>query len=86
MRRYYNKNGEFACPMHDPLTVLYVIDQTLIDMENHAVQVETSSTYADGMTICDFDEHWNQKPNVYTGLTVDVDRFRTLMIQLINAL
>ncbi len=86
MKRYSVRNGIQACPMHDPLTVLHMLDPTIIETQEEYVVVETSSRYCDGMTICDFDHHYQKSPNIKVSRSIDIERFEALMFDLFNQL
>ena len=84
MRRHFNKWGEYACPMHDPLTILYFLEPNILKTILKYVTVETNSTYCDGMTVCDFDNHWNNMPNINVAIEIDENLFKEQFIELIN--
>lgn len=86
MKRYSVRNGIQACPMHDPLTVLHMLDPSIIQTQEEYVVVETDSRYCDGMTVCDFDRHYQKSPNIKVARSIDIDRFEDLMFNLFNQL
>ncbi|CAM3866630.1 nucleoside hydrolase [Alkalicoccus chagannorensis] len=73
--------GTDGCALHDPLTVGYVLDPTLLQTERHYVTVETVSPLSYGQTICDFRGLWKEAPNVRVCLGVEADRFLAHFIE-----
>ncbi len=84
MNRYYKIHGRYACPMHDPLVILQLIENDILTLEKRYVTVETNSEYSDGMTICDFDNHWDKKPNVKIATDIDEKLFKDKFFEIIN--
>nr|WP_309098492.1 nucleoside hydrolase [Fredinandcohnia onubensis] len=72
--------GINGCALHDPLTVGYVLDPSLLKTEKYYVDVETVSPLGYGQTICDFRNLWKKEPNVNICLDVDAERFLDLFI------
>lgn len=70
--KLYNKR---QCALHDPLTVGYVLDSSLLTTEKYYVDVETSSPLGYGQTICDFRGLLSKEPNVNICTGVDSARF-----------
>jgi purine nucleosidase len=67
--------GKRQCALHDPLTVGYVLDPTLLQTEKYYVDIETSSPLSYGQTICDFRGLLGKEPNVSICLGVESGRF-----------
>lgn len=86
MNRYFIKNGVYACPMHDPLTIIYLLNEKVLDTELKYVTVEKKSEYSDGMTICDFDNHWGKEANVKISNNIDYTQFKNDFFELLNHL
>jgi purine nucleosidase len=60
--------------MHDPLAVAAALDPSLIDTIAVAVDVETTGTIANGMTIADWRNVWGRKPNAQVAVAVRAER------------
>lgn len=84
MDRYYKIHGIYACPMHDPLVILQLIDNDILTLEKQYVTVETNSECSDGMTICDFDNHWDKEPNVKITTSINEKLFKDKFFEIIN--
>ena len=76
--------GKRQCALHDPLTVGYVLDSTLLTTEKYYVDVETSSPLSYRQTICDFRGLLGKEPNVNICTAVDSERFLEGFIGTLN--
>lgn len=79
-QRYFERNGVWACAMHDPLAVSLAIDKQLVSTQAFHVDVE-----CDGQMICDFQHQWEKERNVQVCTVVDADAFFDLLINTMNA-
>ena len=64
--------------MHDPMTVAYVVDPTLLEVREYPVDVETEGTIARGQTIADrrtWPEAVEIKKRAKVATSVDGRRF-----------
>ncbi|MBU8696536.1 nucleoside hydrolase [Bacillus pumilus] len=84
-QRYFERNGLWACAMHDPLAVSLAIDKQLVSTQAFHVDVETKSEFCDGQMICDFQHQWKKERNVQVCTDVDADAFFDLLINTMNA-
>lgn len=84
MSRFEAATGERACPMHDPLTVLYLLDSDILQTQREFVTVETRSRFCDGMTLCDFGHHYGEPPNLTVTRGIDVPAFEKDMEKLLS--
>jgi purine nucleosidase len=78
------RRGCVAIPLHDPLAVGVVIDQSLVRREPLHVEVETADGPAQGVTIADRRQiraEWKQPPNLQVCMGVDADRFVGLFLE-----
>jgi inosine-uridine nucleoside N-ribohydrolase len=78
------RRGCAAIPLHDPLAVGVVIDQSLVRRELLRVEVETADGPAQGVTIADRRQiraEWKQPPNLQVCVEVDADRFVGLFLE-----
>jgi purine nucleosidase len=60
--------------MHDPLAIAAAIDPTLIDTTAVAVDIETTGTLTQGMTVVDWRGAWRRKPNAQVAVGVRAER------------
>ena len=66
-------------PLHDPITIAYLIDPTVITTKPMNVTVDTSSSRSYGRTNCDFFGYMKKKENVNVGIDIDVEKFWDLV-------
>lgn len=62
-------------PLHDPITIAYLIDPTVLTTKPMNVTVDTSSSHSYGRTNCDFFGYMKKEPNVNVGIDIDVEKF-----------
>ena len=62
-------------PLHDPITIAYLIDPTVLITKPMNVTVDTSSSQSYGRTNCDFFGYMKKEPNVNVGIDIDVEKF-----------
>lgn len=67
----YDSDG---APLHDPCTLLYLLDPTLFEFKHCAVDVEVESRLTYGHTAVDFWHVTDQKPNVQWAWAIDHER------------
>ncbi|MCC9089901.1 nucleoside hydrolase [Bacillus pumilus] len=84
-QRYFERNGVWACAMHDPLAVSLAIDKQHVSTQAFHVDVETKSEFCDGQMICDFQHQWEKERNVQVCMDVDAEAFFELLIQVMNS-
>lgn len=71
--------GWAAPPVHDPTTVAYLIDPSIIETKPMYVQVETRSELTYGRTVCDYFGNTGNKPNALVATKLDFDKFWNLV-------
>ncbi|MEK4687920.1 nucleoside hydrolase [Bacillus sp. FSL M8-0256] len=84
-QRYFERNGVWACAMHDPLAVSLAINKELVSTQAFHVEVETKSEFCDGQMICDFQHQWEKERNVQVCVDVDDEAFFDLLIKTMNS-
>ena len=62
-------------PLHDPITIAYLIDPTVLTTKPMNVTVDTSSSQSYGRTNCDYFDYMKKEPNVNVGIDIDVEKF-----------
>lgn len=75
-RRELDMNG---CPLHDPLAVAALIDDTVIETETRPVRVETAGRFTTGSTVVDFDGKTLGEPNLEIAVDVDGEKFKHMV-------
>lgn len=71
---YQETHGLDGYPVHDAVAVAHVVDD-VVATERMRVDVETSSEFCDGRTVCDVDDRTDRPPNAAVGVDLDRDRF-----------
>ena len=84
-KKYKQVQNFDAPPVHDACAVAYVIDPTLIEVEQVPVNIELTGTHTLGMTVADF--RYPPKPcNTWVAKKLDKARFWNLVINSIKNL
>ncbi|MCS7459076.1 nucleoside hydrolase [Paenibacillus doosanensis] len=81
MQRYYERNGVYACVLHDLLAVGVAIRSDIVTTKHYYVDVETRSELCDGQTVCDFQNRLSKQPNIRVCTDVDTDAFLDLFVR-----
>jgi purine nucleosidase len=79
-------DGFYGAFVHDPLVVAAALDPRIVRTEAVAVEVDASGGPGDGQTIADWRGTTGRKPNADVAVEVDVEAFRTRLIERIGAL
>ena len=67
--------GWEGAPLHDPTTIAYLIDPSVVKLDNMHTDIDIRSTQSYGRTNCDI-FHMSQAPrNSYVAIDIDVDKF-----------
>ncbi|GAA4594420.1 nucleoside hydrolase [Planotetraspora phitsanulokensis] len=66
--------------IHDACAIAYLIDPTLIEVQQAVVEVETAGRFTSGMTVVDF-RLGDRTPNALVGTAIDTGRFWDLMLR-----
>ncbi|MGR3742360.1 uridine-preferring nucleoside hydrolase UriH [Companilactobacillus sp. DQM5] len=76
----YKENQGFDFPpVHDPVTVAYLIDPSIMEVKNVPVDIELSGKLTRGMTVVDFSHVIKEKCNTYVGMSLDKEKFWNLI-------
>lgn len=62
-------------PLHDPLTLAYLIDPSVIETKLMNVQIDTWSPQSYGRTNCDFFNQTDLPKNSYVAVNVDIEKY-----------
>ncbi len=71
-------------PLHDPVAVAAVVDPSLFEFKLMRVDIETGSLLSYGQTVCDIYGMSNKKKNVYVCMSMNVEKFWSLMFDVIK--
>ena len=62
-------------PLHDPITIAYLIDPSVITTKPMYVSVDIRSTESYGRTNCDYFGYLKKEPTANVAIDIDVDKF-----------
>lgn len=62
-------------PLHDPVTIAYLIDRSVLTTKMMYSQVDIKSEQSYGRTNCDFFGYLGKEPNVNVAYDIDVNKF-----------
>lgn len=67
--------GFDGAPLHDPVTIAYLIDSTLLEVDFVHCEIDISHGPSYGRTNCDMFDYLNLNKNTYVAKDIDVDKF-----------
>ncbi|NQT61272.1 MAG: nucleoside hydrolase [Bacteroidetes bacterium] len=70
--------------LHDPLTIAYVMDPTLVTTRDLFIDVETKNSLANGKTVADELQVTGNKPNVSAAVDLQSNKFLKLFVDAIE--
>ena len=62
-------------PLHDPITVAYLIDPTGLTTKPMHAEIDIRSTQSYGRTNCDYFGYQKKEPNADVAIDIDVEKF-----------
>jgi len=68
-------------PVHDPCTVVKIIDDDVFTTKKMRVDIETKSELTRGRTVCDLHNRTDREPNAEVAIDLDKDRFWDIVIE-----
>ncbi|MER6173418.1 nucleoside hydrolase [Streptosporangium sp. NPDC001681] len=83
---YHQTWGFEAPPLHDPITVAYLIDPAVLTHVRVGLRVELDGEHTRGATVADLHGRMDWEPNANVGTVLDRDRFWDIMIGAIDTL
>jgi purine nucleosidase len=84
-RKSYQENQRFIDPpVHDPCTVAYLIDPSVLTVVKAPVDVETAEGPALGQTVVDLRQDAPEDCHTQVGMGIDVEKFWDLVIDAIE--
>ncbi|HDL1254579.1 TPA: nucleoside hydrolase [Mannheimia haemolytica] len=84
-KMYKQAQGFDAPPVHDACAVAYVIDPSLIEVQQVPVNIELTGTHTLGMTVADF-RYPPKQCNTWVAKKLDKSRFWDLVIESVKNL
>lgn len=71
-------------PLHDPITITYLIDPSVITTKPMFSQVDIRSEQSYGRTNCDYFGYLQKEPNVNVAIDIDIEKFWDIVEQTIK--
>lgn len=68
-----------GAPLHDPVTIASLIDDSLIKFQKMNVQIDLSHGSSYGRTNCDVFDYLRLTPNCEVAMDIDVDKFWSIL-------
>lgn len=62
-------------PLHDPITVAYLIDPSVVTTKPMHAEIDIRSTQSYGRTNCDYFGYMKKEPTADVGIDIDVEKF-----------
>ena len=66
-------------PLHDPITIAYLIDPTVLKTKPMHAEIDIRGTQSYGRTNCDYFGYQKKEPNANVGIDIDVEKFWDLV-------
>ena len=84
LMKVFNENqaatfGFKGAPLHDPATILSIIDKDLITFKKMNVEIDLSHGCSYGRTNCDIYNYLNKEQNAYVAVDINVNRYWELI-------
>lgn len=67
--------GLEGAPLHDPVTIVYLIDPSVVELKHVNVEIDVSGGCSYGRTNCDVFDYLHKKKNAYVAVDIDVDKY-----------
>ena len=84
IERYAGPDAPRAAPVHDPLTVAYLVDPDVLGLRHLHVAVQTADGPTYGRTVIDVDGVTGRTPNAHVALSAHHDRFLDVLVALLR--
>lgn len=62
-------------PLHDPVTIAYLIDPTVLTLKEMYTEIDIRSVQSYGRTNCDFFHYSGKAPNSFVAVDIDTEKF-----------
>ncbi|MGN0406262.1 MAG: nucleoside hydrolase [Bariatricus sp.] len=83
---FFNKSqkevyGWEGGPLHDPVTIAYLIDPTVLTLKEMYTEIDIRSEQSYGRTNCDFFGYFGKQPNSFVAVDIDTEKFWNIIEQ-----
>jgi len=80
LMKVFNENqkkvfGFEGAPLHDPVTIAYLIDPSLLTVKHAHCEIDISHGFSYGRTNCDTFDYLHLEKNTYVAMAIDIDKF-----------
>lgn len=82
--KFHHTMGFDATPLHDPVTIAYLIDPSLITTKEYFVDIDLNGEFTTGATVTDQLGVLGKKPNTTVMLDINREGFVDLLVDLVN--
>ena len=85
----FNKNqkevfGLEGAPLHDPVTLVSLIDPTAVEYKFVNVEIDLSGGCSYGRTNCDIPNYLKKKPNAFVAIDINVEKYWNIVMKVIS--
>ncbi|HBF67884.1 MAG TPA: ribonucleoside hydrolase [Firmicutes bacterium] len=70
-----NVFGFEGAPLHDPVTIAYLIDPSVVTLKEMNTEIDVSGGPSYGRTNCDQFNYLNRKPNSFVAIDIDINKY-----------
>ncbi len=89
LMKVFNENqkrvfGFEGSPLHDPVTIAYLIDPTLLEVDYVHCEIDISHGFSYGRTNCDMFDYLKLDKNTYVAKEIDVEKFWSIIEEAIK--
>lgn len=67
--------GFVGAPLHDPVTIAYLIDPSVVSLKEMNTEIDISGGPSYGRTNCDQFNYLNRKPNSFVAIDIDTNKY-----------
>ncbi len=90
LRFFANANKDFfgfnGAPIHDALTIAYLVDETVLTLKDYFVDIEIQGELTRGRTVVDTYRVLKRKPNASVAVDLDLIKFKKMIFNMIDKL
>lgn len=81
---FHHTMGFDATPLHDPVTIAYLIDPSIITTKEYFVDIDVDGEFTLGATVADQWGSMKQPANTTVMLDIDREKFVDMIVDLVN--
>ncbi len=77
--------GFSGAPLHDPVTIVYLLNPSVVKLQLMNVTIDTTGGPSYGRTNCDQFDYLKGKKNAYVAIDIDVDKYFDIVLNALRA-